>query len=163
LARVSATVVLSLLLTVAGPAIADDGRVHVAIEIDHQPRATTADDLRSRLVAALCGGDAAGTIRSSVADRIRLTVSVRAVSATTLRGFWLPFSGVYGVGTVRLAVERMVTVPGVARAVPAVVWQVERAVAGPWRTTDQDIARSLEEMATELRTTGPKPECGPPG
>jgi hypothetical protein len=111
-------------------------------------------------VAALCGGDSAGTIRSSVGDRIRLTVSVRPVSATTLRGFWLPFSGLYGVGTLRLAVERMVTLPGVGRAVPAVVWQAERAVAGPWRNADQDIARSLAEMAAELRATGPKQECG---
>jgi hypothetical protein len=98
-----------------------------------------------------------------VGDRIRLTVSVRPVSATTLRGFWLPFSGVYGVGTLRLAVERMVTLPGVARAVPAVVWQAERALAGPWRNADQDIARSLDEMAAELHATGPKQECGPLG
>lgn len=154
-------VVLSLLLIVAGPAIADDRRAHVAIEIEHQPQATTVEDLRSRLVAALCGGDSAGTIRSSVGDRIRLTISVRPVSGTTLRGFWLPFSGVYGVGTVRLAVERMVTLPGVARAVPAVVWQAERAVAGPWRNADQDITRSLDEMAAELHATGPKQECGP--
>ncbi|HEY7518088.1 MAG TPA: hypothetical protein VIE36_07320 [Methylomirabilota bacterium] len=156
-------IVLSLLLTVFAPAIAEERPAHVAIEIEHPFRATTVEGLRSRLVAALCGGDAAGTIRSSVGDRIRLTVSVRPVSATTLRGFWLPFSGVYGVGTLRLAVERMVTLPGVARAVPAVVWQAERALAGPWRNADQDIARSLDEMAAELHATGPKQECGPLG
>jgi hypothetical protein len=83
------------------------------------------------------------------------------VSATTRRGFWLPFSGIYGIGSVRLAVERMVTVPDIERAVPAVVWQATRAVAGPWRKTDQEIARSLDDMAAELRTTGPKQQCGP--
>ena len=153
--------VLLLIFAVAGPAVANEPRAHVAIDIEHPPSATTVEELRSRLVAALCGGDPAGTIRSGVGNRIRLTVSVRPVSATTLRGFWLPFSGVYGVGTLRLAVERMVTVPGVERAVPAVVWQAERAVTGPWRKADQEIARSLDEMAAELRATGPKQQCGP--
>ena len=152
--------VLSLLLSVAPPAIADDRGAHVVIEIAHQPQATTAEALKARLEATLCGGDSAGTIRSGVGDRIRLTVSVRPVSATTLRGFWLPFSGVYGVGTLRLAVELMVTLPGMGRTVPAVVWQAERAIAGPWRNADQDIARSLDEMAAELHAADPK-QCGP--
>ena len=155
------TAVLLLLFAVAGPAIADERRSNVIIEIEHPPPATTMEGLRSRLVAALCGGDPAGTIGSDAGTRIRLTVSVRPVSATTLRGFWLPFSGVYGVGTLRLAVERMVSVPGVEHAVPAVVWQAERAVAGPWRNADREIARSLDEMAAELRASGPKQQCGP--
>jgi hypothetical protein len=152
---------LWLTFAVAAPAIADERRAHVAIEIRHPSTATTVEELRSRLVSALCGGDPAGTVRSGVGNRIRLTVSVRPVSATTLRGFWLPFSGVYGVGTLRLAVERLVNVPGVEHAVPAMVWQAERAVAGPWRNADREIARSLDEMAAELRASGPKQPCGP--
>jgi hypothetical protein len=155
------TAVLLLVFTVAGPAIADERRSNVTIEIEHPPPATTMEGLRSRLVAALCGGDPARTIGSDVGTRIRLTVSVRPVSATTLRGFWLPFSGIYGIGSLRVAVERMVTVPDIERAVPAVVWQAERAVAGPWRKADQEITRSLDEMAAELRATGPKQQCGP--
>ena len=103
-----------------------------------------------------CGNHPKRRGQSNPADGIR-----RPVSATTLRGFWLPFSGVYGVGTLRLAVERMVTVPGVERAVPAVVWQAERTVAGPWRKADQEIARSLDEMAAELRATGPNSSAAP--
>jgi hypothetical protein len=156
------TAVLLLLFTVAGPAIADERRSNVTIEVEHPPPATTIEGLRSRLVAALCGTDPPGTIGSGgVGTRIRLTVSVRPVSATTLRGFWLPFSGIYGVGSLRLAVERMVTVPDVERAVPAVVWQTKRAVAGPWRKADQEIARSLDDMTAELRATGPKQQCDP--
>jgi hypothetical protein len=152
---------LLLLFTVVGPAIADERRSNVTIDIEHPPPATTMEGLRSRLVAALCGADFPGTIGSGVGTRIRLTVSVRPVSATTLRGFWLPFSGIYGVGRVRLAVERMVSVPDIERAVPAVLWQAERAVAGPWRKADEEIARSLDDMAAELRATGPKQQCGP--
>jgi hypothetical protein len=153
--------VLLLLLAVAAPAMADDRRSNVIIEIEHPPPATTIEELRSRLVAALCEGNPARTIQTGVGTRIRLTVSVQPVSATTLRGFWLPFSGLYGVGSLRLVVERMVTVPDIEGAVPAVVWQAERAVVGPWRKADQEIARSLDEMAAELRATGPKQQCGP--
>jgi hypothetical protein len=152
---------LFLVLAVAGHAIADEHRSNVTIEVEHAPPATTVEQLRSRLLAALCGGHPDRTIQSGVGTRIRLTVSVRSMSATTLRGFWLPFSGVYGIGRLRLAVERMVTVPGIERAVPAVLWEAERAVAGPWGKADQEIARSLDEMAAELLATGPKQQCSP--
>ena len=155
------TVMLLLLFAVAGPVIADERRSNVTIEIAHPPPPTSIEEIRSRLVAALCGDHLDRTIRSGVGARIRLTVSVRPVSATTLRGFWLPFSGLYAVGSLRLAVERMVTVPGIEPAVPAVVWQTERAVAGPWRKADQEIARSLDDMTAELRATGPKQQCDP--
>jgi len=82
--------------------------------------------------------------------RIRFTVSVRPMSATTLRGFWLPFSGTYGVGALRLGVERLVMLQGLPRAFPAVVWQTERAVGAPWRETEREIARLLDEMVAEL-------------
>jgi hypothetical protein len=153
---------LLLLCAVAAPAVADERGSNVTVDIEHPLPATTAEGLRSRLVAALCGGHPDRTIGTGAGARIRLTVSVRQVSATTLRGFWLPFSGIYGIGSVRLAVERMVTVPGIERDVPALVWQAERSVAGPWQRADQDIARSLDEMAAELRGTGPKQQCGPP-
>jgi hypothetical protein len=82
---------------------------------------------------------------------VRLRVFVEPVSATTLRGFWLPFSGTYGVGGVRLAVERVVTHENAPRAFTAVVWQTERAVGAPWRATDQEVVRLLDEMVGELR------------
>ena len=152
---------LSALVVIAGgPVMAGERRVQLDVEIVHPLPDTAAADLSTRLVAALCGGNATATIRSDVADRLRLTVSVHPVSATTLRGFWLPFSGMYGIGTLRLGVERMVTVPGVPRPVPALVWHAERPVSGPWRTTGQQIVRLLDEMAAELVGAGPMQRCG---
>ena len=158
--RAAATALSALIVIVGGPVMAEERRVQVGVEIVHPLPGTAAEDMGARLVAALCGGDAAATIRSGVADRLRLTVSVHPVSATTLRGFWLPFSGTYGIGTLRLGVERMVTVPGVPRPVPALVWHTERPVGGPWHATEQQIVRLLHEMAAELVAAGPMHRCG---
>jgi hypothetical protein len=157
--RAAATALSALIVVVAVPAPAEERRVQLGVEIVHPLPGPATEDMSARLVAALCGGDAAATIRSGVADRLRLTVSVHPVSATTLRGFWLPFSGMYGIGTLRLGLERMVTVPGVPRPVPALVWHAERPVGGPWRTTERQIATLLDEMAAELVAAGPMHRC----
>jgi len=124
--------------------------VRVNLDVGHPLDPTTADNLVARLVNTLRRADPPITIADTAPDRIVLTVAVRPASATALRGFWLPFSGTYGVGAVRLAVERVVTLPGAPRAFPAFVWQTERIVASPWRETDQEIARLLDEMVAEL-------------
>lgn len=157
-ARVPAAALLAALVVIGvGPVTADErasliGLRHVSlrVEIAHPLPAMTADDLTAHLVVALREADRPLTIQDGVADRIRLTVSVRPMNATTLRGFWLPFSGTYGIGTLRLAVERMVRLPGVPRPDPGIMWQAERTVGGSWRMTDRQIVRLLDEMATEL-------------
>jgi hypothetical protein len=161
LGRRAVAAALSALIVIAGgPVTAGERPVQLGVEIAHPLPGAAAEDLSARLVAALCRGQAAATIRSGVADHLRLTVSVQPVSATTLRGFWLPFSGMYGIGALRLAVERMVTVPGVPRPVPALVWHAERPVGGPWRTTGQQILRLIDEMAAEMVGAGPMHQCG---
>jgi hypothetical protein len=82
------------------------------------------------------------------------------VSATELRGFYLPFSGWYGLGSVRLAVERAVTVPGVAGPVRAVVWQAERPVQTSWQRSGAAIVTLVDALAVGFledyrRTVGP--------
>ena len=71
-------------------------------------------------------------VDSQSPDALRVLISVRAVSSNELRGFYLPFSGVYGVGPVRLVVERPATLAGRSGPAPVVVWEAERLVAGPW-------------------------------
>jgi hypothetical protein len=94
-------------------------------------------------------------------DRLRLVVAVREVSANDLRGFYLPMSGTYGIGSVRLAVERQVVVMGEApRAgagpqatgapVPALVWQVERQARGPWRRSGAEIMALVDDLVATL-------------
>jgi hypothetical protein len=141
----------------AGPVVAAElaglarlRQVSVHVDVDHPLAGMTVEDLSARLLEALARAGSSLSVADGAVDRIRLLVAVRPTSATELRGFWLPFSGTYGVGAVRLAVERVVTLPGTTRAFPAVVWQTERVVGAPWHLTDREIVRLLDEMVAEL-------------
>lgn len=125
-------------------------QVSVRVDIAHPVEAVTAEDLAAHVVTALRGATPPLGIEDSAPDRLRVTVAVRPMGATALRGFWLPFSGTYAIGAVRLGVERMVTLPGSPRAIPAVVWETERTVGGPWHGADRQIARLLDEMVAEF-------------
>ncbi len=102
--------------------------------------------MRRRAEAALRERPPAPALDSASPDRLRLTVAVRPYGASELRGFWLPFSGTYGIGPVRLAVERLVAVPGLPLPVPAVVWQAERQAKGPWRKAATEIVTLLDDL-----------------
>jgi hypothetical protein len=124
--------------------------VSLGVEIAHPLEAMTARELTGRLAAGLRAADPPLVIDDGAPDRLRLTISVRPMGATTLRGFWLPFSGTYGIGALRLGVERMVSFPGLPRAFPALVWQTERTVGSSWRETNRQIVRLIDEMVAEL-------------
>jgi hypothetical protein len=150
---------LAVTLVVVGPAAsaADDvagltglDRVRLRVDLAHPLEGVTAGDLTTRLAGGLLRAEPPLTVQESATDLVRLTALVRPVSATTLRGFWLPFSGTYAVGTLRLAVERPVTLPGSPRTLSAVVWLIERTVSVAWRGADAEITRLLDEMAAAL-------------
>jgi len=125
-------------------------RVSVLVDLEHPIDPVSVEDLVGRVEEALRGAEPALAIHEGATDRIRLIVDVGQVSATTLRGFWLPFSGTYGIGSVRLAVERLVMIPGTPRPLPATVWQTERRVAGPWRLVGAETMQVVEELLNEL-------------
>ena len=75
---------------------------------------------------------------------------VRPYSATTLRGFWLPFSGTYGIGPVRLSVERTAMVTGMSTPLVASVWHTERQAAGPWRESPAEIFKLLDDALSDF-------------
>jgi len=153
---------LALLLSVvaAGAARVDAawpglrGVKRVAVEVifapDHPMLAP--EVVEKRLEDALLGNAAAPKPDPRSADRLRLVVSVRQVTTNDLRGYYLPMSGAYGVGTVRLAVERQMIVPGAppASAVPAIVWQVERQALGPWRRSREQIMALIDDLVATL-------------
>jgi hypothetical protein len=124
--------------------------VSVSVDLGHRIDRTTAEDLAEHLVGALRKAEPPLAIQDGLSERVRLTVSVRPVSATTLRGFWLPFSGTYGIGELRLGVERNVTLSGVPGTFPALVWQTTRTVGTAWHESDREIVRLLDEMVAEL-------------
>ena len=150
-----ALLVLGLAVGVA-PAAADEesarglrGMRRVSVQITFSPlhSGLTADDLQGRLEEMLRAAvPAAPVIDARSADRLHLTVSVRATSTSDLRGFYLPLSGYYGIGPVRLAVERQVTVAGIQGAVRAVVWQQEMQARARWRDSGAEVMTLLEDL-----------------
>ena len=151
--------ILALLAT-AAPASAEVlggvTRLAVVVDLAHPVDGVTADELRRRLAAVAGGRAPAVTLDDGSADRLLLTVAVRPQSASALRGFWLPFSGTYAIGTVRLGLERAVHLPGQApRTVSAIVWQRERVVATRWSAAGAAITSALQELLDDLLPPGP--------
>jgi hypothetical protein len=129
------------------------GVKRVAIEIvftpDHPQLAP--EVMEKRLEDALLASPAAPRPDPKSTDRLRLVVAVREVSGNDLRGFYLPLSGTYGIGTVRLAVERQVVVAGergtaAGAPIPALVWQVDRQAHGPWRRSGAEIMALVDDL-----------------
>ena len=106
----------------------------------------TAEDLQGRLEELLRAAQPAPVIDARSADRLNVIVSVRATSTSDLRGFYLPLSGYYGIGPVRLAVERPVTIGGVPGTVRAVVWQLEMQARARWRDSGAEVMVLLEDL-----------------
>jgi hypothetical protein len=144
-----------------------------AVDARAEERAPGLRDLRRVTVDVSLPGDLAGagpdiaervdrTLRApppvlardgTSADTLRVVATVRAESATRLRGFWLPFSGTYAVGSVRLEVERPMRLPGATAAgapVPAIVWRRDRVVASPWPRAAAEIGAAVEELTRAL-------------
>ena len=105
------------------------------------------DEVERRLADLLANASPLLRVDAQAPDALRVLISVRAVSGTELRGFYLPFSGVYGVGPVRLVVERPATLAGQPGPAPAVVWEAERLVAGPWHRAGALVMRLLPDLA----------------
>jgi hypothetical protein len=149
-----AGVLIAVLATSASaqlPGLASLRQVAVSVDVDHPLDFMTPEDLAVRLQERLSLAESSLLVSERSPDRIRLTVAVQPTSASTLRGFWLPFSGTYAVGAVRLGVERIVALPGPPpRSFPAVVWQTERIVGVPWHGAEREISRLLDEMVAEL-------------
>ena len=130
------------------------GVKRVAIEVvfapDHPQLAP--EVVEKRLEDALLASPAAPKLDPRSTDRLRLVVAVRQVTSSDLRGYYLPWSGYYGVGMVRLAVERQMVVPGSppTAAVPAIVWQVDRQALGPWRRSRDEIMALIDDLVATL-------------
>jgi hypothetical protein len=137
---------LAVAAAAAAQGLAGLPRVSLAVDLRYPIDTLSVEDLLARLEDGLRQAEPPIGVNESATDRLRLTIGVRPLSATTLRGYWLPFSGTYGIGPVILELERMVTAPGAAAPFPAIVWQAERIAAGPWRTTPAEVMRLLDDL-----------------
>jgi hypothetical protein len=121
---------------------------HVAVDVIVDPAhaQVTRKELAHRVAEALRAGAPGLRIDPEAPDVLRLTIGVRRVSSTELRGYYLPFSGAYGLGIVGLALVRRVTVPGLADTVPAIVWQREQLARAPWGESGTEVRAHLEGL-----------------
>jgi hypothetical protein len=126
---------------VALPRVAVDVVVSPA-HLDLAPEA-----VRARLEQALRRGQPAPALDPHGPERLRLTMAVRRMSSDDLRGYHLPFSQTYGIGPVRLALERPATVAGLPGPVPVVVWQSERLATAPATRSAAEILGLVDEVA----------------
>jgi hypothetical protein len=134
----------------------------LALEVTASPAHPdiSAEDLRQRVTDALRRAQPAPAIDPASADRLHLRVAVRAYSSAELRGFYLPFSGRYGIGPVRLAVERPAVIPGLSGPVLATTWDAERQARAPWHRSAEEILDLADEviasfLADYRRAAGP--------
>ena len=125
-------------------------RVAVRVEGTTDVVATLSAELQQRIADALRQPPRGVQIDPASPDVLRLTVGIRSLSSATLRGFNLPFSGTYGVGPVRLALQRRVVVGGVSDVL-ATVWEDERQAAGPWRGVAAQARRLTDELVDAFR------------
>jgi hypothetical protein len=131
-------------------ALAGLGAVGVDVEVNASHESLAPERLARRIQARLRDGAPQLTLDSAARDRLRLAVGVQPHGATALRGFWLPFSGTYGIGPVRLSLERIVTLAGVAEPIRASVWHAERQAAGPWRESPGEILKLLDANVNDF-------------
>ena len=128
-------------------------RLAVTVDVEHPVEGVPADALERRLAAFVLASAPALTLDAASPDRLRLTVTVRPHSSAALRGYYLPFSGTYAIGTVRLSLERAVHLPGgEPRTLPAIVWQRERAVTTRWAAAGVAVEGAVADLLESLKT-----------
>ena len=143
---VFAAALLAVVVSASAEGLTGVRGVSLSVELQHPLDALSVEGLLARLEDGVSRAEPPIRVRDDAPNRLRLVVSIRPVSATVLRGFWLPFSGTYAIGAVALEMERRVTAPGIPHSFPAIVWREERAAAGPWPTVDVEIMRLTDEL-----------------
>jgi hypothetical protein len=131
-------------------ALAGITSIGVDVELDPSQDSLSSGELAQRIETRLRAAAPDVTLDPASTTRLRLTVRVRPYNATALRGFWLPFSGTYGIGPVRLSVERTAAVTGTSEPVLASVWHAERQAAGPWRESPAEIVKLLDQTLSDF-------------
>jgi hypothetical protein len=144
--------VSSVAVTPAAASVLDNVvRLAVSVDLEHPVDGASADELGRRLAAFLAELRPPIAVDPASPDRLRLTGAVRPYSSSALRGYALPFSGTYGIGPVRLALERIVHLPGrPSPPLSAIVWQREQMVATRWPATGPAIIDAVRHLLDVL-------------
>jgi hypothetical protein len=117
------------------------GVVRVGVDVSLSPNHPdlVVEEVRRRVEAGVRRGQPAPVVETGSAERLHLTVGVRAYTSSELRGFYLPLSQAYGIGPVRLVLERPAQLSGLGAPITVQVWQAERQAKGAWRNSAAEI------------------------
>jgi len=145
--------VLSL-VTIASLAVGGErweglqGVQRVAVEVTVSPNHPDLDldEVRRRIEDGVRRGQPAPLVETGSAERLHLVVGVRVYSSSELRGYYLPLSQAYGIGPVRLVLERPALVSGVGAPITVQVWQAERQAKSVWRNSAAEILDLTDEV-----------------
>jgi hypothetical protein len=124
------------------------GLPRVAVDVTVSPNHPdlVLEDVRRRVEDGVRRGQPAPVIETGSAERLHLTVGVRAYSSSELRGFYLPLSQAYGIGPVRLVLERPAQVSGLGAPIAVQVWHAERQAKAAWRHSAAEILELTDEL-----------------
>ena len=126
-------------------------RVAVAVELKQPLDGVAGDALAKRIVTLLAALEPPLAPDQGSTDQLRLTIAVRPYSSSELRGFQLPFSGTYAVGTVRLSLHRAVEIAGGRRRIlSASVWERERQITTKGSAARAAIDRAVTQLVHEF-------------
>ncbi|HET8579093.1 MAG TPA: hypothetical protein VFO18_18505 [Methylomirabilota bacterium] len=125
---------------------------NVSVEITFSPNHpdVSADEVRPRILEAIKRATPAPIIDIGSADRLHVLIAVRSYSSSDLRGYYLPLSQAYGIGPIRLTVERPAAISGLPAPVWATVWQAERLAKGPWRSSAYEVLELVDEVVASF-------------
>ena len=121
-------------------------RVAVDVTVSPNHPDLVVEEVRRRVEDGVRRGLPAPVVETASAERLHLTVGVRAYSSSELRGFYLPLSQAYGIGPVRLSLERPAQVSGLGAPIAVQVWQAERQAKSVWRNSAAEILDLTDEL-----------------
>ncbi len=120
----------------------------VAVEITFSPNHpdVSVDEVRQRIMDGVKRANPTPALDIGSADKLHLLIAVRQYSGSDLRGYYLPLSQAYGIGPIRLTVDRPAAISGLPTPVWATVWQTERLAKGPWRSSAYEVLELVDEV-----------------
>ncbi len=120
----------------------------VAVEITFSPNHpdVSVDEVRQRIMDGVKRANPTPALDIGSADKLHLLIAVRQYSSSDLRGYYLPLSQAYGIGPIRLTVDRPAAISGLPTPVWATVWQTERLAKGPWRSSAYEVLELVDEV-----------------
>ena len=124
------------------------GLQRVAVDVTVSPNHPDliVEEVRRRVEDGLRRAQPAPVVETGSADRLHLMVGVRAYSSPSFAASTCRCPQAYGIGPVRLVLERPAQVSGLGAPITVPVWQAERQAKAAWRNSAVEILELTDEV-----------------